>query len=139
MGSDTLVATLAPFGFAGAWIGVLWLIGQLSGWARLATRYRTREPRPLGAMSFVTASLQGVRMNNSLIVGIAEDGLDLRAPLMFRPGHPPLRIPWSVIRVEGESSGVFTGEVTHLRLGEDGPLLRLPSEIWARSEGLRSS
>jgi hypothetical protein len=136
MGSaiDTLVTALviiaAPFVFVGFWMGVCWLLGTASGWRRLGRRWRTSEPAPLGS-EWVLGMLGLVSYNGVLSVGVAEDGLDLRVMLLFRAGQPPLRIPWSEIRVEGESPGLFVSR-TRVRLGERGPVLRIPSAVWAR-------
>jgi hypothetical protein len=134
---DTLVTALviiaAPFGFVGFWMGVCWLLGAASGWRGLARRWRTREEAPIGA-EWVSGMLGLISYNGVLSVGVAEDGLDLRVMLLFRAGQPPLRIPWSEIRVEGESPGLF-GSRTRLRLGERGPTLRIPSAVWARARG----
>lgn len=123
-----------PIVFVGFWMGIGYLLALLGGWTRLAARYRTSEPSPLGAES-ASGMLGLVSYNGVLVVGLAEDGLDLRTMLLFRAGHPPLRIPWAEIQVEGESRGLL-GRVTRLRLGH-GPLLRLPTKVWERSEGVR--
>lgn len=34
----------------------------------------------------------------ALSLGAAEDGLDLWVPVLFRLGHPPLRVPWESLR-----------------------------------------
>jgi hypothetical protein len=132
---DTLVMVIvivtAPFALVGFWMGVCWLLGAVAGWRGLASRYRTSEPAPLGAES-MSGMLGLISYNGVLEVGLAENGLDLRVMKLFRAGHPPLRIPWAAIRVEGESSGFLTGSVTRLRLGERGPLLRLPTRVWQR-------
>ena len=128
-----LVVVLAPIGSVAIWSGNCVLLALLSGWAALARRYRCADDEPHGAEHFVTGMLGVVSFRGALTVGIAEDGLDLRVMAVFRPGHPPLRIPWDAIQVEGEARRWFFGPVTHLRLGPGGPLLRLPSEIWARA------
>lgn len=144
MGSslDTLLVVLAviagPFAFVGFWMAVCWLLGTLSGWGGLARRYRTNAPEPFGADGMLSGMLGLVSYRGVLQVGFAEDGFDLRVMMLFRAGHPPVRIPWSEIRVEGESSGFLTGRVTRVRLGEGGPLLRLPTQVWERSEGMIS-
>ena len=128
-----LIVVLAPLGFVALWSGVCVLLALLSGWAGLARRYRCAADEPLGAEHLVTGMLGVVSFRGALTVGVAEDGLDLRVMALFRPGHPPLRIPWDAIQVEGEARRWFLGPVTRLRLGPGGPLLRIPSEIWARA------
>jgi hypothetical protein len=142
MDPDSLAALIAiiagPFVFVGFWMGVCWLLGTLAGWGGLAARYRTNEPAPFGADAMLSGRMGLVSYRGVLEIGFAEDGLDLRVMFLFRAGHPPLRIPWSVIRVEGESPGFLTGPITRVRLGDRGPVLRMPSEVWARGEGWRA-
>lgn len=86
------------------WCFVVWLIAQIGGWSRFATRYRT-DRKPGGTISqgvfgqFGLASYRGV-----LTCAANEEGLHLQPNVLFRVGHPPLFIPWSefhdVIRVD---------------------------------------
>lgn len=127
-----ILVIAAPLGFVAIWSGVCLLLGLVSGWGGLARRFRTREEAPAGAEGGLFARIGLIAYRGVLGVGRADDGLDLRVMLLFRPGHPPLRIPWSEIRVEGERSLFGFGKVTRLRLGAGGPLLNLPSATWER-------
>jgi len=133
-----IVAALigGPLFFVGLWVGVCWLLALVGGWSGLAKRYATDKPEPFGAES-VNAMLGVTSYRGVLSVGFAEDGLDLRTMMLFRAGHPPLRIPWAEVRVEGEGPWMLFGRATSLRLGAGGPVLRLPSKVWARAQSVR--
>lgn len=122
--------------FVGFWLGVCWLLGLASGWRGLAARHRASREPPLG--SRMTSGMLGVVSYNGVLeIGADVEGLDLRVMAMFRAGHPPLRIPWSVIRVEGEHHGIFIKQ-TKIRLGEGGPMLRIPTSVWREVTGLQA-
>jgi hypothetical protein len=122
------LAIAMPLVFVGFWMGVCWLLALVAGWRGLASRYRVdTEPKPA---TQTTSGMVGlVSYNGVLQVGASNAGLDLRVMVLFRAGHPPLRIPWTDIRVESETAGLF-GSQTKLRLGSNGPALRLPSKVW---------
>lgn len=74
---------------------------SLFGWRRLAARYRTAEPPGPGAsFRYVSGWVGSSRYRNGLMLHVQPDGLRLSVLATFRPGHPPLLIPW------GEISGV---------------------------------
>lgn len=78
------------------WAGTCWIIAQM-GWARLASRYRT-EAEPTGQRLWVGhANVGPASYKNVLRVWIEPEGLRLGVLFLFRPGHPPLRIPWDAI------------------------------------------
>ncbi len=87
--------------FAVVWLGVCFLVARLGGWSRLAEVY----PR-LGAFDGKRLYLQtailarGMRYGNSVTIGAGHQGLYLAPLLPFRPGHPPILVPWTEIRVE---------------------------------------
>lgn len=124
------LAIAMPLVFVGFWMGVCWLIALVGGWHGLARRYRVHGE--LGATTQNTSGMLGlVSYNGVLQVGASKDGLDLRMMVLFRAGHPPLRIPWADIRVEDERSG-WLGFLTKVRLGPNGPALRVPSKVWQK-------
>lgn len=88
------LAALAAF-----WSGIVWLIAQLGGWGRLARHFATDAPPAPEARSFSMASgaVGMSRYNGALRVHVQPDGLRLSVLLPFRPGHPPVLIPWAEI------------------------------------------
>jgi hypothetical protein len=122
------IAIAMPLVFVGFWMGVCWLLALVGGWRTLAARYRMHDEQKPTTQS--TSGMLGlVSYNGVLQVGASNIGLDLRVMALFRAGHPPLRIPWTDIRVEDERAGLL-GAQTRLRLGPGGPALRLPSRVW---------
>lgn len=93
------VVILIPFAFLIIfplfWCGVVWLLAQLAGWSRLATRYRT-EQAPSGTRFSAIYGHIGLVSYRGMLECVANDeGLYLRPGMMFRVGHPPLFIPWT--------------------------------------------
>lgn len=93
---DTLIFLVV---FAvGSWTVVFWITGQLDGWRALAVRYRTERPtRPL-EHRFVTIGLSIIAWYRySMQLTLTPQGITLAPFIVFRPGHPPLHIPWEEI------------------------------------------
>ncbi len=94
--------------FVGLWAGIMLVVSWLGGWAELARVYRP--PRPFNGRRwwFQSASMR-YRLNYGLclIVGANAQGLSLSILLPFRPGHPPLFVPWSDITVASQKSRAF--------------------------------
>jgi hypothetical protein len=122
-------AVLAPLGFVAWWCFVCFILGLVSGWHGLADRYRTHEPAPRNQRSLQGGMVGWVSHQGTLSLGAAEDGLDLRVLVLFRPGHPPLRIPWDDIVDEGDAFSIFV-KMAKLRLGPHGPTLRIRRDTW---------
>ncbi len=135
---DALLMVAAIFGgvlgFVGFWMGICVLLGLMSGWRGLASRYGARGDEPSHSQT-VWGMVGMVSYNGVLHLAATHVGLDMRVMPLFRAGHPPLLVPWAAIRVEGERSGLF-GKQTLVRLGEGGPLLRVSSDVWAHMEPL---
>lgn len=126
------IVIAAPLVFVSFWMGVCWLLALVGGWRSLASRYRVdSEPRPTTRSTSGMVGL--VSYNGVLELAASGLGLDLRVMKLFRAGHPPLRIPWTDIAVEGERAGLF-GSQTKLRLGGS-TTLRVPSKVWQELAG----
>lgn len=78
------------------WSGVVWIIAQM-GWARFARHYQTDAPPTSRRFRFTSGAVGLSNYNSALHVAIEPEGLHLSVPLPFRPGHPPLLIPWEDI------------------------------------------
>lgn len=86
--------------FVAVWIGSMYLIAFAGGWRDLARVYRSDLPMELahewrnrgGQMRNTT------RYNGCLNLGANSIGLRLSLWSLFRPGHPPLFIPWTDIQ-----------------------------------------
>lgn len=118
-----------PLVFAAFWSFVCLVLGLVSGWQGLGGRYRTTASEPGFTVTARHAGLGLVGYGFTLQLGAAPDGLDLRLVPLFRPGHPPLRVPWDQVREEGAAFSLV-GRAVKLRLGEGGPVLRVSADAW---------
>jgi hypothetical protein len=126
-----IIAIGFPISFIVIWSLVCWLIALVGGWERLAQRYRTNNPPPPGSKKFDhtygTFGLASYR--GTLNVAVAPDALYLSVMRIFQVGHPPLRIPWSDVRVVGDTFFLWIKGV-ELALGEPKmTTLRLPHDL----------
>lgn len=131
-----LVLVSFPVAFVATWSGVCLLLGVLSGWRSLSRSFATEADAPPGSATAHRAALGLVGYGFSLEVGGAADGLDLRLSPLFRVGHRPLRVPWDQVSLEGQAFSLV-GRMVKLRLGPDGPVLRLPEDRWEQAERAR--
>ncbi len=98
------LAVIIPFAFVPAfltiWCTVCLLISWVGGWAQLKTCYRYELPFS-GDLSYMMSGRFGwTNYSSVLTVGRSHEGLYLRPLFLFRPGHPPLLIPWEELTVE---------------------------------------
>lgn len=112
--------------FITAWSGALFLAAVFSGWAELARQYRLNKRYEGRKWYFCSAhfgpSFFGVSYGGILTAGATGDGLYLAVILPFRPGHPPLFIPWDHVRRPARRWHEFFG--TPLELGVNGTAVR---------------
>ena len=99
---------LFPVGFALIWSGVIFLLAWISGWRRLARTYRSATAPSGQAIGGFWAMIGPVSYRGVLTIRAAPAGLFLSVMVLFRLGHPPLLIPWSVIRGQGAPQGFLT-------------------------------
>lgn len=82
------------------WMGIIWLVGRISGWARLAESYRAQLPTSGQHWSFQTAYMRFWSHYGSCLTFAADPhGLGISIFLLLRIGHPSLFIPWDEISV----------------------------------------
>jgi len=111
-------------------MGISSVFARLGGWARLV------EPYSCPADAFDTIQIHWVsfaylgRLNyqNILRIGADSTHLYLRIALLFRAGHPPLRIPWTDVTVVPRKRTWFI-QMVSIGLGPD-VTLRLPAQVW---------
>jgi hypothetical protein len=109
--SDTALLILVPFlfipVFLAIWCGVVFLVATVGGWRQLAKVYATSgytgQPWEWQSGRFRF----GARYNAVLTVGADPRGLYLATNALFRPGHPPLLIPWEDVELRDERTFVF--------------------------------
>lgn len=100
------------------WSAVVYFISLLGGWSQLKHVYRHDLPFNGEKTGFVSGRIGRLgNYNGVLTIGRDYDGLYLSTLFMYRPGHPPLLIPWEDISME-EGKVLFTQytEMTFARL-----------------------
>ena len=122
-----------PLVFAAFWSCVCTVLGLASGWQRLAGRFRAHgpAPRPLAPARFVLGTLGLVAYRGVLSLDGSTDGLGVSVMILFRPGHPPLRVPWGQVEALPPEKTRLQGIIQPLRLGgPGGAVLRVPRAAW---------
>lgn len=77
------------------WSGALMLVAHTGGWARIAAEYRSWDPFEGRRWRFQSGQFGWSNYGNCLTVGAARQGLYFSVLFLFRPGHPPILVPWS--------------------------------------------
>lgn len=92
-----------PF-FVLFWCAILFLVSAVSGWMALAQKFRLNSMFSGPSWGFQSAYKRWMgHYGNCLNVGADPTGLKFSILFPFRPGHPPLLLPWSEISVERRS------------------------------------
>lgn len=107
------------------WLFVGALLSQLSGWPRLAERFRV-EGVPSGRLlGGQVVAVGWVNENNVTNLIIGPEGLCLKASLLFRFRRPTLLVPWPYVRYVSQRKVLWwksflldLGDVTTLRIRE---------------------
>lgn len=107
------------------WMGITFLIGQLSGWGHLASRFQTNQIFPDNTKHFQYGRMGFSNYNGTLRVGLSREGLFLGVFWMFRVGHPDLFIPWSEISEITPQETWFFGKVYHLKISSTNSTITL--------------
>ncbi|HEX4614076.1 MAG TPA: hypothetical protein VH092_38190 [Urbifossiella sp.] len=111
------------------WCFLLWVIGGLGGWRRLARHYPLREPFSGRLHRFQRLQLGWSNYGGCVTIGTNADGLYLATILPFRPGHPAMFIPWAEVAA-AEFVRKWYGSWLELRFAAAPRLcLRLPERV----------
>ncbi|HVC47890.1 MAG TPA: hypothetical protein VND90_11635 [Terracidiphilus sp.] len=124
---------ILPLFFVAVWILALTFSSLLSGWYTLANHFRSKL-EPAGETRTATPFFWTVYFrywtHYSGIVRLitAADGLYLSVVLIFRPGHPSLRIPWN--EMQFSQTRRFFRTYVVLTLGNEERIpLRIPQRL----------
>jgi hypothetical protein len=120
-GTDYIAVAVVLCGVFGVVAAIMLVIGQVSGWRRMARLFPAQRPAPdadkgLGSLEF--APLCGY--NNCILWRADDDYLHLRVMPPFNVFHPAISIPWV--------------EVAELRPSWSGVWLTLPGRKWTVSK-----
>lgn len=104
---------LFPLFFPLMWVGALFILSRLGGWAQLAESYSCDDSSDAAWRACQSGMVGIVSYKGCLWVGTAPDGLYLKTgPLfLFRPFHPPLRIPWHAIQSVSQRKQLWVSTV----------------------------
>lgn len=83
--------------FITVWCGVIWLVANLGGWARLAEKYRCDDSFVDSWTYLPWGTVGGSRYKGLLLAAATAEGLYLKVGFLIRLWHPSLRIPWTAI------------------------------------------
>jgi hypothetical protein len=109
MSVEAIVPLLFFPTFAALWIGITFLIGATGGWRTLSKTYAATNEFTGKRWHMQSGTMGGfARYNNILTIGADARGLYLAVFALFRPGHPPLFIPWEFVRIQERRGWVFT-------------------------------
>ena len=81
------------------WSAIVFFISFASGWSQLKQIYRTDMPFTGELSRFLSGRLRRATYSGVLVIGRNGEGLYLRPLMPYRPGHPPLFIPWDEIEM----------------------------------------
>jgi hypothetical protein len=97
--TESVLGALGLAGFAALWSLGNVAMAYLSGWVRLARAYRASRSPTGRRLRWRSGSLGLVGHGGILNFWVAPEGLYLKVNILFRPGNPPLLIPWPDVRV----------------------------------------
>lgn len=120
-----------PFVFVGIWSFVCVLLSSLGGWGRLAARYRTREA-PAGTAFYSQYARLGLTSYKATMnFHLTPRGFYMTVMPLFRPGHPPLFIPWEDV-YNAQPEKFLWIESMRVDLGSPAlATLRMPAKVYA--------
>lgn len=134
---EWVILIAAVWGFALFWCVLLMVIAGSCGWGRLAKSYRARETPPGRVYRFQTARIGWSNYGGCLTARVSEQGLGLALFPLFRPGHPPLFLPWSVLHVVKVHSHWWSRDV-EIDV-EDPPIVRIRLPLKLMEEARRQA
>lgn len=120
-----------PIFFSALWIGITLLMSFIGGWGRVAKVYAAVGEPPQGrVLKHVMGMFGMARYKHVLTVITTDTGLYIENRKVFRPGHPPLFIPFTAITYARKQT-LFFWEFVAFEIGNP-PLagVRLPSKVF---------
>ena len=137
--SDSLSTTLLvafivvvfPIVLGTLWIGVTLFMSLVGGWRRLGKLYPAPLPLPTGRrLSGVTGMFGVASYKRVLTVTTTSDGLVIENRFVFRPGHPPLFIPFSAMH-DMRKQMLYFWEYAAFDVGDPSvAAVRLPTKVF---------
>lgn len=124
---------ILPLFFVAVWTLALTFTSALSGWFTLANHFRsdldpTGETRTAPPFFYTVYFRFWTHYSGVVRLTSAADGLYLSVFFPFRPGHPPLRIPWNEIQFS-RAQRIFRSYVVLLLGTAEQIPLRIPQRM----------
>ena len=119
------------------WSLVIGLIGPLSGWQRLAQRYRATLPPAGRSWHWQDGTIGWTGYSGILTLTASTEGLFMEVFFPFGIGHPRLFIPWHEFH-QAERKNILWRRQVQVKVGfPPQATLRLPAAVFEESEGHR--
>ena len=103
-----LIPVLFAIVFPAFWCFVVWILSHVSGWKRLAMRYRTSEKPPGGTYHGLFGMVGLVSYRGTLNLTTTAVGFFLSPNVLFKFAHPTLFVPWSECQLIRKTSFLGT-------------------------------
>jgi hypothetical protein len=141
MNWEKLLLSAFPLFFAILWLGILHAIAWMGGWTKLAREFPDNEQhnaeKPIRRARFQSGSFGLMNYNSCLNIGIYEAGVRVSVLWPFRPGHPPLFIPWNELCEPREKRVFPFVRRLEVQVGEPPVNVLLPVWVGEEMRGLR--
>ena len=112
-----LIILVSLLAFCLIWLGVIFLLSELSGWRSLAVRYSAGKVFSGQLFRLQSGQMRWVGINRCLNIGANREGLHLSMLPVFAIFHAPLFVPWRDIAVTPKNKLIRKG--IEFRLGRD--------------------
>jgi hypothetical protein len=90
-------AATFPIFFVVLWVGGTSLVGLISGWYALMTRFPDQTEEPILLLRLQSGTMRFVRMNNILTLSVCPSGFRIGIPRLFGPFSRNIFVPWESI------------------------------------------
>jgi hypothetical protein len=111
-------------------------IATLGGWTAIARQYPATGTPSGKSFWFQSGRFNWCDYNGCMTIRITDDGLRLSLPIPFRPGHPPIFLPWSALNVV-EVCDRWYGRYVVVEVGSPSiTRIRLPLKIMEQAKVL---
>ena len=113
-----------------------WILGQLDGWKGLYRRFPAAVDSRLAGpkFTFLRGRVGLFHWKRALVAHVTPEGLRLSVIFLFRPGHPPLLLPWSDIKMISRLREFPWRDFVEFEIGAPQvTTIRLPAKVFAAS------
>jgi hypothetical protein len=98
--------------FLALWCGILTTLAAVGGWTALASRYPALGPPTGRVLRMQSARFGWIEYNGGLTMYVDDEGLRIAVWPIFRPGHPPMFLPWAALKIVSVNDAWWQRAVT---------------------------